>query len=190
MKIICFGDSNTYGYDPRSYFGGRYTADSRWVDILAEKSGDVCINYGQNGRSIPGFDMEYELLGSIFEKEKAGLLIIMLGSNDLLQGLSAKSAAARMGRFIKNLSHGAEKILLVSPPPFKSGAWVESEAQIEASMQLAEHYRELAEKLGLHFADAAKWGVELSHDGVHFTARGHRAFAAGILDAIKNLKEI
>ena len=24
MKILCFGDSNTYGYDPRGYFGGRY----------------------------------------------------------------------------------------------------------------------------------------------------------------------
>ena len=22
MNIICFGDSNTYGYDPRGYFGG------------------------------------------------------------------------------------------------------------------------------------------------------------------------
>ena len=29
MKVICFGDSNTYGYDPRSYFGGRYPRDSR-----------------------------------------------------------------------------------------------------------------------------------------------------------------
>ena len=35
MDIICFGDSNTYGYDPRGYFGGRYDADCRWVDILA-----------------------------------------------------------------------------------------------------------------------------------------------------------
>ncbi len=29
MKVICFGDSNTYGYDPRSRLGGRYDADSR-----------------------------------------------------------------------------------------------------------------------------------------------------------------
>lgn len=29
MKAICFGDSNTYGYDPRSRLGGRYDADSR-----------------------------------------------------------------------------------------------------------------------------------------------------------------
>ena len=29
MKVICFGDSNTFGYDPRSWFGSRYTSDSR-----------------------------------------------------------------------------------------------------------------------------------------------------------------
>ena len=38
MNVICFGDSNTYGYDPRSYLGGRYDTDSRWVDILAGQS--------------------------------------------------------------------------------------------------------------------------------------------------------
>ena len=37
MQIVCFGDSNTYGYDPRSYLGSRYPADGRWVDLLAEK---------------------------------------------------------------------------------------------------------------------------------------------------------
>ena len=35
MNVICFGDSNTYGYDPRAYFGGRYDTDCRWVDILS-----------------------------------------------------------------------------------------------------------------------------------------------------------
>ena len=39
MNVICFGDSNTYGYDPRSYLGGRYDPDSRWVDILAMRPG-------------------------------------------------------------------------------------------------------------------------------------------------------
>ena len=37
MKMLCFGDSNTYGYDPRSYFGGQYPAQHRWVDLLAQK---------------------------------------------------------------------------------------------------------------------------------------------------------
>ena len=38
----------------------------------------------------------------------------------------------------------------------------------------------LAEELGVEFADAADWGVELSYDGVHFTENGHAAFAAGL----------
>ena len=53
MNIICFGDSNTYGYDPRGHFGGRYDADSRWVDILAAETGWTLSNLGQNGREIP-----------------------------------------------------------------------------------------------------------------------------------------
>ena len=47
MKVICFGDSNTYGYDPRGYFGGRYDADSRWVDILAVETGWTVYNMAE-----------------------------------------------------------------------------------------------------------------------------------------------
>ena len=37
MKVLCYRDSNTYGYDPRGFFGDRYPAECRWVDILARK---------------------------------------------------------------------------------------------------------------------------------------------------------
>lgn len=54
MNVICFGDSNTYGYDPRGYFGGRYDAGSRWVDILAAETGWTVCNMGEMvGRSRP-----------------------------------------------------------------------------------------------------------------------------------------
>ena len=78
MKVICFGDSNTYGYDPRSYFGGRYGADSRWVDILAAQTGWTISNIGQNGREIPSSAPTFPA--------DTDLLIVMLGTNDLLQG--------------------------------------------------------------------------------------------------------
>ena len=52
MNVICFGDSNTYGYDPRGYFGGRYDGDNRWVDILAAETGWTVYNMGRMaGRS-------------------------------------------------------------------------------------------------------------------------------------------
>lgn len=190
MKIICFGDSNTYGYDPRAYFGGRYAADSRWVDILAEKGGHETVNYGQNGRSIPAYREELELYGRIFEGEKADFLIVMLGSNDILSGLNPKAACARMERLINSLPIECRRILLVAPPVLREGAWVEGGSQIEASRILADMYRQLAGNLGLHFADSGEWAVDIAHDGVHFSARGHRIFAEEIHKVIEKIKEI
>ena len=39
MTLLCYGDSNTYGFDPRSYFGGRYPAEVRWTHRLAQATG-------------------------------------------------------------------------------------------------------------------------------------------------------
>ena len=36
-RILCFGDSNTYGYDPR---GGRYDENTRWTKRLDALLGD------------------------------------------------------------------------------------------------------------------------------------------------------
>ena len=38
MRMLCYGDSNTYGYDPRGFFGDRYPKESRWVDILMHRT--------------------------------------------------------------------------------------------------------------------------------------------------------
>lgn len=46
MKVICYGDSNTYGYDPSGWLGGRYSMDDRWVDILARRTGWEILNGG------------------------------------------------------------------------------------------------------------------------------------------------
>ena len=44
MKVVCYGDSNTWGYDPRGYFGGQY--DHPWPEILAVKTGWNVVNEG------------------------------------------------------------------------------------------------------------------------------------------------
>lgn len=53
MRVCCFGDSNTYGYDPRSFLGGRYAAENRWVDILQSKTGWEIINQGMTAGDPP-----------------------------------------------------------------------------------------------------------------------------------------
>ena len=52
ISVLCFGDSNTYGYDPRSFFGGRFPEEERWVNILGEKLCCETVNAGENGKEI------------------------------------------------------------------------------------------------------------------------------------------
>ena len=177
MNVICFGDSNTYGYDPRGYFGGRYDADSRWVDILATATGWTISNMGQNGREIPSAAPAFPA--------DTDLLIIMLGTNDLLQGQSPEQAAERLARFLSSVSMDRKKILLIAPPPVALGAWVPSQHLIDDSHAFAQLCQALAEQIGIRFADAGKWDIPLAYDGVHFTEQGHRAFAAGLLEELR-----
>lgn len=176
MKVVCFGDSNTYGYDPCSWMGGRYPADSRWVDVLAEKTGWEWTNLGENGRCIPRRPVPFPA--------DTDLLVVMLGTNDLLQGCTPEQAAERMEGFLSGLPLTREKILLIAPPPMTFGEWVPDETLVRASRTLAVAYRTLAQKLGIRFADAGNWNVPLAYDGVHFTGQGHRAFAEGLYQEV------
>ena len=170
MKVICYGDSNTYGFDPRSFFGSRYPAENRWTDILADKMGwDVC-NQGINGQEIPR--------GNMSISDDADLLIVMLGTNDLLQGRRSDEIAERMKKFLgANIGH---ELLLIAPPPLRLGEWVNDRTLIDESVKLAKVYEDLAEQCNVLFADAGEWNIDLVFDGVHFSEKGHRAFAEGL----------
>ena len=190
--ILCYGDSNTYGYDPRSYLGGRYPKDVRWTGKL-EAAGWEIINQGENGRSIPRLDSEIEAVARAVQEAEPEILTVMLGSNDLLQrpGLTAEVCGQRMERFLSALlaEVPAElKVLLIAPPPMEPGGWVPDPALIRESHRLADCYETLAKRLGVFFADAGKWDVELTFDGVHFSEAGHRAFTVGLLEILRPLR--
>ena len=174
MRILCFGDSNTYGYDPRGFFGDRYDAGDRWVDLLAKATGHDCINAGFNGRSIPRSSFPFRLPEA---NAPVDIFLIMLGTNDLLQGASPRETAARMEDFLHPLLPRFRQILLVAPPPMNRGAWVPSDTLVAASFQLAGEYRKLATMLNIPFVDTRNWNIDLCFDGVHFTEEGHHTFA-------------
>ena len=177
MRILCFGDSNTYGYDPRGFFGDRYGAEDRWVDLLAKQTGWEVINAGANGREISRKPYALRLID---QHAPVDISLVMLGTNDLLQGASAKEAADRMEAFLNQLLPHCKQILLVAPPPMKCGAWVPTDALVAESILLAEEYQLLAERLNTPFVDTRHWNIELTFDGVHFTEEGHHTFAENL----------
>ena len=186
IKILCFGDSNTYGYDPRSFFGGRYDAAHRWVDLLAETSGWETVNAGANGREIPRTEGEAARFAqSLSGAAMPDLLLVMLGANDLLQGADVRTAAGRMEAFLKRVPLPEERVVLIAPPPMEPGAWVTEARLLTDSRQLTSAYAALAAKLGIHFLDAGSWDIGLTFDGVHFTEAGHAVFAKELRQALE-----
>lgn len=181
MRILCFGDSNTYGFDPRSCFGDRYPPEHRWPDILAAQTGWEVVNAGANGREIPRSPNALRLLS---EQGPADCFLVMLGTNDLLQGASASEAAGRMEAFLNRLLPHYKTILLVAPPPMKRGAWVSDHALVAESIRLAKEYQALAQRLQIPFSDTRNWNIELTFDGVHFSEEGHHTFAEKLLDVV------
>ena len=188
-KILCIGDSNTFGYDPRSYLGGRYPEHIRWTGRIRSVEREI-VNAGQNGLCIPG-TQAYALYADLIRKTGPDLVIVMLGSNDLLNGYSAGTAAVKMDRFLGGIrsreNHPAA--LLISPPRFQPGDWVADREMIEESRCLGDLYRDVAEKNNLYFADSAGWGIDILFDGVHFSEEGHRVFAEELLRVLQKLPQ-
>lgn len=173
-KILCYGDSNTYGFDPRDFFGGRYDADSRWCDLLAKKTGWQVINCGENGRTIPRNDWEFRELGRLLSRNgPLDWIILMLGTNDVLQGCQGIENSMEELLACIRQNWPEMKLLLLTPP---TAALPEPEWQEKLRM-LAESYRKLAMQQGISYLNTQEWNLPLAYDGVHLSEEGHRVFA-------------
>lgn len=191
MRLLCFGDSNTYGYDPRSYFGGRYDAEHRWVDRFAQKTGWELLNAGQNGREIPRRSHELSQIQQLLAASgPVDAFLVMLGDNDLLQGASVEAVLARMEAFLTQLPPACGKIILITPPPLKRGEWVPDDRLLDEILQLSEGYQELAQRLGILWIDTRDWNLELTFDGVHFSEADHKLFADQLFKALTFLNPV
>jgi len=196
MKVLCYGDSNTYGYDAAT--GGRFGKDSRWPAVLSELTGFQVENEGLNGRVVP-FGAR-GLLGfrELLERHAdCGAMAVMLGTNDVFR-LYAKDADGIAERLYILLSaeetgscaSGRRRVIIMSPPPLKIRPENESEAAMnEGYLRIAagfsESYKKLAARLGFEFFDTMALNPEIAFDGVHLTPAGHRAVASALAEHIK-----
>lgn len=195
-KILFFGDSNTYGFDPAGPIGGRYPEAQRWTNILMRSLGpewDLEAD-GMNGRMIPDTPYMQGMLWDSILRHEPDVLVIMLGSNDILNSregnsedilteISGKIESLMQYLEIQKKRTGLDfQIMLCAPPEMHTG-----EIRFDrTSGALPEVYRESSGKFGTHFINASSWQVELTGDGVHFSEQGHKAFAVKMAQELKN----
>ncbi len=183
-KVLIFGDSNTYGYDPREFSDGRYPEEVRWTTLLqnALKDTHEFIVDGMNGRPLPSVSGNHlHLERMIRASQPLDLFVCMLGTNDILLTTAPDAAVPvrRMDHLISWLREEAHlsHILIIAPVYIGTGEDRFYEAYHRQSILMNEGFRDLAGKYGVDFADASQWGVELAYDQVHFSIEGCRTFA-------------
>lgn len=207
-RILCFGDSLTWGSDP-SMKGRRLSC--RWPRVLQSTLGPgyEVIEEGQGGRNIATDDIpEGEKNGIKYIRpclethNPFDMLIIMLGTNDLKRkfSYSAQDVAWSMERFLqKVLTHRQYSsathyhILLISPPPLNEGlmsSWLgdlyEYEIGLKKSTELKKWFEELAQRYEIGFLDAGQYCQSSKLDGVHLDDENQRKLGMAVAEYVQN----
>ena len=214
-RVLCYGDSNTYGCDTRQWATGRlgrYDEDTRWTGRLQKLLGDdyCVIEEGLNGRTTVFDDVTepgrngFDYLEIAFKShDPINLFVVMLGTNDLrpqflggdpvtiFQGM--QRIIIRLKQLIAMSLNPKAQILIVAPPKLVhvDGCYLSYEqAWIDKQPMLAMLYRNLAGMFGCHYADASQWAEPSAEDGVHLDPAGHKIFAEKMEEQVRTILEI
>ena len=209
-NILCFGDSNTHGYNSKT--GGRFDVNERWTKLLQKNLGDdyYIIEEGLSGRTTSLEDPVFEGLCGLnviypcmMSHEPLDLVIIMLGTNDTKDRFNANSFI--IGKGLERLAQktidthaawrGAPNVLLIAPPPIHPDyaktavAGEMGDKCVERSRGLAKEFKDVADRLHCHFLDAGSIpGIEMyPYDWMHLSLESHKLLADELTKVIKEI---
>jgi lysophospholipase L1-like esterase len=201
--ILCYGDSNTWGYEPAT--GNRFSEDVRWPGVLARELGVGfrVIEEALNGRTTVREDPveEYKngkgyLRPCLESHAPLDLVIVALGVNDLKARFFASASDAADGAGV--LASSAQRsgvgpdgnspaVLLVAPPPV--GRLTELAQMFagaeEKSKEFSRQYRRVAQKYGCMLLDASEVVRASDRDGLHLEAAEHRKLGEAVAASVK-----
>jgi lysophospholipase L1-like esterase len=205
FEVLCFGDSNTWGYSPKS--AERFARTARWTGVLQAALGDGCgvIEEGLNGRTtvwddpIEGDKNGRRQLPALLESHMPlDLVVLMLGTNDLKRRFSAPASdiAAGVERLVGIIlasSSGrtgkAPKVLVIAPPPLARLTDLAEmfDGGTEKSRLLGKLYRQVAAEQGCAFLDAGSVIRSSDLDGIHLEEKEHRALGEAVAREVKKI---
>lgn len=208
--ILCYGDSNTYGYNPSN--GLRYPENVRWTGRLQALLGNSfrVVEEGCNGRTtifddpLEGWKNGLGYLRPCLNSHKpVDIVILMLGSNDLKETFHASArqiadGAAVLVDVIQSFTREKQgfepDIILVSPPEIgegiRSSCFYGSflENAIDRSREFPKWYRQTADEYGCIFFNAAEHIRASGTDSLHLTPQAHKILAEELYKIVERLR--
>ena len=215
-RVLCFGDSNTWGFVPvETPPSTRFARAQRWPHVMAAALGDdmTVIEEALNGRTTDAADPLHPQLGGAGLDGSAYLpaalashlpldaVVIMLGTNDLKPHFAR--APERIAAGAKRLLDCARildggigtgypnpRLLLICPPPLGqlSPHFLPVFAGgVEKSRALSPLYAAAARAAGAAFLDAGTVITTDGVDGVHVSAEMQRRLGLAVAEVLRPL---
>ena len=210
-RILCYGDSNTWGWVPGKMGAERYDTDTRWPCLLQNRLGsDYEVIEEALGARTTAFDDPnpalplrngLETLPIALETHlPIDILVLMLGTADCKQrlGLSAQNIADGMRQLIETAQNyrtidnrPIKQIILVAPAVLDGRTEIMhklfAEGAEQKSRDIVELYKTVAEETGCIYFDANTVAKVDPTEGIHLGPEPLAALAAGIHEVIKSL---
>jgi len=181
LKIVAFGDSLTAGFGLAEKESYPYLLQEK---LKADGYDYEVVNAGVSGETSLG---GLERADWVLEQENVKILILELGANDLLRGLSPAKMKANLDKIIRKAKARNIKVLLCGmlAPPAAGG-----EYQREFMMA----FPDLAEEHKTAFLPFLLEGVaakkELNQpDGIHPNADGEKIMTENVYRALRTMLE-
>ena len=190
--VLCFGDSNTWGFDAAT--GGRLGRWQRWPGVLQRELGDEThvVEAGLNSRTTV-FDLEgysssrsglSALPQTLETHAPVDVAVVFLGTNDLfVPGVDVQAVAGGMRAVVESAlrspwgpDDGPPRVLAISPPPFGRlrDDWArECPSCVEASRHLGRAFASTLAGLPCDLLDLTGVATPTPLDGIHFDADQH-----------------
>lgn len=210
IRILCYGDSNTWGYISGSDHQ-RFGDKERWPRVLANLLGEnyEIIEEGLNARTLISNDPRPEKYGKngyeylipcLDSHDPLDLVILLLGTNELksVYNRTPEEIGEIYEKYFVNtiinrksqVTNIAPKLLIVAPP------LVNEEAEHckndptykdagEKSEKLCDIYKSIAEKYNCYFLDND--GLETGIDGLHLTKEGQKTLGENLYKIVKEI---
>ena len=198
-KIICYGDSNTFGYNPVN--SSRFDEDTRWTSLLQKRLGAEyeVINEGLCDRTgfvnnPKGFlySAPKHFPKFITKSDNFDLLILWIGTNDLQfqYDISMGTIEKGLENLIK-LAGAKTKNIVIIPPVILSEKVLEGffsfqfdKNGITKSRKVGRIYRTIAGIYHCNYFDINKYVKPSDTDGLHYDKASHKLIAENLSDFI------
>ena len=171
-RVLAIGDSLTFGYGA--------SPDASWPVKLGEVTGWQVENAGVNGDTSAG---ALQRLPSLLASGSYDAILIGIGGNDMLRGVSASATRDNIAALVKEArEHTPHVALLATPAPDAMRAFV-------GSLSDAPFYEEVAKSgqalLVANVYSSVLSDASLRSDRIHANAQGYAKVAQLLADQFK-----